>query len=125
LKWLNGKQAGDSDRTKVSMNNNHTRTSTMPAVRFSLGQILATPGALETLEDSDQSPGDFLTRHMRGDWGELCEDDRQLNDEAIKDGSRILSAYRTLKGKKIWIITEATDEQGKRVATTILLPEEY
>jgi hypothetical protein len=47
------------------------------------------------------------------------------NDEALKDGSRILSAYLTLKGKKLWVITEATDDDGHRAATTLLLPEEY
>jgi len=41
------------------------------------------------------------------------------------DGSRLLSAYKTLKGERIWIITEAADDQGRRVASTILLPQEY
>ena len=49
----------------------------------------------------------------------------QLNDEALQDGSRILSAYITRAGEKIWIITEATDDRGQRSATTILLPDEY
>ena len=55
----------------------------------------------------------------------MCPDDAQLNDEALKDGTRIISAYSTLKGVKIWIITEATDGKGQRPATTILLPSEY
>ena len=41
------------------------------------------------------------------------------------EGSRLLSAYRTLRNTRIWIITEAKDDDGKRAATTILLPEEY
>lgn len=94
--------------------------------RFPLGQILATPGALAALEESGQMPQFFLDRHVQNDWGEeLCADDRKLNDEALVDGSRILSAYRTRTGAKLWIITEAADEQGHRVATTLLLPEEY
>jgi hypothetical protein len=93
--------------------------------KFSLGQIVATPGALEALEESGQIPGLFLERHLSGDWGEVDAEDRKLNDEAITQGSRILSAYQTLKGKKLWIITEATDDQGQRAATTILLPDEY
>jgi hypothetical protein len=94
--------------------------------KFPLGQVLATPGALEALQASGQSAGDFLRRHVRGDWGdELCADDKQLNDEALKDGSRILSAYRTSKGTKLWIITEAQDDRGHREATTLLLPDEY
>jgi hypothetical protein len=94
--------------------------------KFSLGQTLATPGALDALHESNQTPQFYLARHVRGDWGEdLCEEDRQLNDQALVDGSRLLSAYRTLKGVKIWIITEAKDDDGHRAATTCLLPEEY
>jgi hypothetical protein len=55
----------------------------------------------------------------------LCDEDRALNDQAIVNGSRILSAYKTAKGVKIWIISEAADDDGKRTATTILLPENY
>jgi hypothetical protein len=93
--------------------------------KFPLGQVLATPSALEALEASGQAPTDFLTRHVRGDWGEICEEDKELNDQSLLDGSRILSAYRTGKGVKIWVITEAADDGGQRSATTLLLPEEY
>jgi hypothetical protein len=93
--------------------------------RFSLGQMLATPGVLEVLEQSGQSPADFLDRHARGDWGDVDQGDWQLNDHALQDGSRILSAYKTAKGAKIWVITEAAGDDGKRAATTLLLPEEY
>ncbi len=93
--------------------------------KFSLGQILSTPGGLQALEESGQSPQCFLERHVHGDWGEVCQEDKELNDQALIDGSRILSAYRTLKGTRIWIITEASDDSGHRSATTLLLPEEY
>jgi len=61
----------------------------------------------------------------QGDWGEVCQSDKALNDQALADGSRLLSAYTTLKGVKIWIITEAADDEGHRAATTCLLPSEY
>jgi hypothetical protein len=93
--------------------------------KFCLGQVVATPGALEALGKARQSAAEFLQRHARGDWGEVCDDDRQANDQALIDGSRLLSAYRTSLGEKIWIITEAVDDAGKRAATTILLPSEY
>jgi hypothetical protein len=93
--------------------------------QFNLGQILATPGALEALEQSGQSPQFFLDKHQHGDWGSLDEQDKQANDQALVDGSRLLSAYRTLKGERLWIITEATDDQGHRVCSTLLLPSEY
>lgn len=93
--------------------------------KFSLGQILSTPGALEALENAGESASEFLQRHAQGDWGEICEEDRQANDRALFDGSRLLSAYRTALGEKLWLITEAVDDSGNRAATTILLPAEY
>lgn len=94
--------------------------------KFKLGRVVGTPGALEALEASNQPPTEFLDRHVRGDWGEeLCEEDRQANDQALTDGSRILSAYKTANGTKLWIITEAADDGGNRLATTLLLPDEY
>ena len=93
--------------------------------KFHLGQIVATPGALEALEESGQDASFFLDRHVRGDWGEVDSEDWQANDQALKDGSRLVSAYTTLKNKRLWIITEAADDNGHRAATTLLLPEEY
>jgi hypothetical protein len=97
----------------------------MTAVKFPLGQIAATPGALEAMAASGQTSDVFLDRHAACDWGEVCGEDSALNDQALVDGSRLLSAYRTLKGEKLWIITEAADDAGHRAATTILLPSEY
>lgn len=100
--------------------------SSLGKPRFPLGQLLATPGALAALEESGQSPMGFICRHAQGDWGEdLCQEDKQANEEALIDGSRILSAYRTSKGTKLWIITEAADDEGYRACSTILLSSEY
>ena len=93
--------------------------------RFSLGRVLATPAALQVLEASGRTPADYLDRHIRGDWGDLSAGDRELNDEALGDGSRIFSAYVVGKNQKIWIITEAVGDHGQRASTTILLPSEY
>jgi hypothetical protein len=92
---------------------------------FRLGKLVATPGALEALDKAGQQPGQLLLRHTQGDWGDLDDEDRRLNDEALKDGSRILSAYTLKTGVKLWIITEAEDDKGQRAATTILTPDEY
>ena len=80
---------------------------------------------MEALAESGQNPAFFLGQHASGSWGVVDEEDWALNDEALVDGSRLLSAYLTLKGKKLWIITEAADDNGHRAATTLLLPEEY
>lgn len=93
--------------------------------RFSLGQVVATPGCLAAFEEAGQQPWEFLARHVRGDWGDVDEQDQEANDLALQDGSRILSAYTLSSETRIWIITEATDDAGQRSATTCLLPEEY
>ena len=86
---------------------------------FSLGQVVATPGAIAVLEENAVSPANLLRRHSRCDWGAVCEEDWALNDEALNAGDRLLSSYRVGDGK-IWIITEAD-----RSATTLLTPSEY
>lgn len=92
----------------------------MASPKFSLGQIVATPGALRALEESAEAPLDFILRHASGDWGELDEHDRTENELSLREGFRLLSAYRLKTGEKLWIITEAD-----RSVTTLLLPEEY
>lgn len=87
---------------------------------FALGQICATPGALELLQENKQNPVDFVTRHTFGDWSEMDPEDQQSNREAVQYGSRVFSSYSTADGKKIWVITEAD-----RSVTTLLLPSEY
>jgi len=89
-------------------------------MKFELGQIVSTPGALSALEESGQTPDFFIDRHGKGDWGDACEEDKAANERALVDGERILSAYKTLLGVRIWVITEAD-----RASTCILLPEEY
>ena len=88
---------------------------------FPLGQIVATPGALAALDKAGQTPVEFLARHVRGDWGDLCQEDRQENQFSLERGFRLLSSYRTnAQDLKVYVITEAD-----RSVTTILLPEEY
>ena len=83
-----------------------------------LGQTVITQGAIAVLANSDVL--NALVRHAAGDWGDVCGEDRLANDEALRTGARLLSAYRDCDGVKFWIITEAD-----RSVTTILLPEEY
>ena len=87
---------------------------------FPLGRLVATPGALEALAKAGDDARVFLNRHVTGDWGIVCDEDANANDEAVKHGGRLLSAYRTSMGVKLWVLTEAD-----RSATTILLPSEY
>ena len=66
--------------------------------KFRLGQMCSTPGALEAMNDAGQSPMVFVGRHVQGDWGEVCADDQQANEEALDSKLRLLSAYPSLYG---------------------------
>ena len=91
----------------------------MPAeTKFPLGVLLTTPGARDALTESDIA--DALYRHSRGDWGDVCEEDKAENEFSAPRHLRILSAYVAENGTRFWVITEAD-----RSATTILLPDEY
>ena len=89
-------------------------------VPFRLGRLVATPGALHALFEAGETFHPYLKRHWACDWGDLDPEDKEANDRAVKVGNRILSAYHTERGQKLWIITEAD-----RSATTLLLPNEY
>ena len=86
-----------------------------------LGRVVATVGAVDLLVGTDTDPATFLRRHALGDWGDLCDEDRRNNDEALHVGGRILSAYLVADTlEKVWVITE-----WDRSVTTLLLAEEY
>jgi hypothetical protein len=93
---------------------------------FPTGQIVATPGAAEALGEFWMIPAlQLIGRHVHGDWGEVSNFDGKQNDEALKIGARIFSAYTldfpmSEKGVKVWVITEAD-----RSSTCVLLPSEY
>ena len=87
---------------------------------FLAGQIVATPGALALLEQANKTPLEFLSRHLRRDWGDLCQDDKTENELSLKYGFRLMSSYQLTDTERLWIITEAD-----RSVTTLLLPTEY
>jgi len=87
---------------------------------FPIGQIVATPGAIALLGQHGISAFDLLHRHAHGDWGDLPSDDLSANSAALKNGNRLLSAYRVGATGKVWLVTE-----HDRSATTILLPSDY
>ena len=72
------------------------------------------------MEKAEQNPFELLLRHVIGDWGDLDDEDKKENELSVKDGFRILSAYKLETGVKVWVITEAD-----RSTTTFLLPSEY
>lgn len=88
--------------------------------RFDLGRIVATPGALQALEQSGESAAQIIGQHHAGCWGDVCEDDAAANEQALEDGERILSVYHTAKGQKLYVITEAD-----RSSTCLLKVDEY
>lgn len=102
------------------MHRNHNTNQQPSVTRFALGQTYITPGAEEALQIAGQTAIEFLRRHISCDWSELSDEDAGENEFSMTEGFRVLSAYRTAQGQKLWIITEAD-----RSSTTILLPSEY
>jgi len=87
---------------------------------FDLGQVVATPSAIDLLRSLALNPLLFLGKHLHGDWGQIDDHDREANRQALKFGNRLLSSYQLNRHDKLWIITEAD-----RSSTTLLLPQEY
>ena len=92
----------------------------VPGARFNLGQVVATPAAIDALVDNEVTAIPYLLRHVMGDWGDMSDEDKAENDYAIGRHLRIFSAYTLPDGTKIWVLTEAD-----RSATTILRPSDY
>lgn len=97
----------------------------MSEILFDYGQLVATPGALGLLAENGINPLELLNRHITGDWGDVSSADAKANELALSDGSRLFSSYRISDADKIWLITEAADDEGQRPSTTLLLPSEY
>jgi hypothetical protein len=87
---------------------------------FHLGDVVATPSALNALQSCNVTPAQLLQLHVNGNWGSVCEEDALANDAAVHTGERILSSYRIGEYTRVWVITEYD-----RSVTTILLPSEY
>jgi hypothetical protein len=102
------------------MTNNSKRSSKTPKPLLALGQVVATPGALNSMTELNIAPLELIHRHVTGDWGDLGAEDQQQNLLAIRSGLRIFASYKLSASTKIWIITEAD-----RSSTTLLLPDEY
>ncbi len=85
---------------------------------FNLGQMVATPNALASLNMEDMRTS--LARHASCDWGDCGQKDAAENEFSLDKYLRLFSVYHDRNGVKFWIITEAD-----RSATTILLPEDY
>ena len=94
--------------------------STPATARFSLGQTVATPGALDLLDRTATDGFELIKRHQCGDWGSVPPEDAEENERSIDSGCRILSSYFLNSTERLWIITEAD-----RSVTTLLLPDEY
>ena len=93
-------------------------TQPAPLAVVRLGRIVATPNALSQIDNQDILAA--LQRHQAGDWGDVCNEDRQANDRAVQEGTRLFSVYHSGKKIKFWVITEAD-----RSVTTVLMPEDY
>ena len=92
-------------------------------MKFYLGQVVTTSGVWMKIEhDTDfaEYVGECFGRYTQCDWGQMCDEDKELNDEAVKTDGRIFASYEKDGLPKRWIITE-----WDRSVTTILFPDEY
>ena len=89
--------------------------------KLELGRVVATPGALSALSGAQIQL--CLQRHERGDWGNVCEEDAELNNQAVEGDDRVHSAY-DMEGTRLWVITEGRPHPSDTI-TTVLLPGEY
>lgn len=85
---------------------------------FPTGKVVMTKQVQQIIEPRDVIAA--VLRHVCGDWGDVCDDDRRANEDALQRGLRLFSVYHSSDGTKFWIITEAD-----RSCTTVLLPKEY
>lgn len=93
--------------------------SIVPHPRFDAGQLVMTAGVDELVRQGRLNPSALLRRHLNGDWGDLCDEERRSNDAALKSGDRLHSSYRIAPDLTVWIVTE-----WNRSVTTLLLPDE-
>ena len=117
------KQTGNSAHPLPTTPNTETRQKTVGIAKrplFPLGHVCATPAAMDLMEQLSLSPLEFIVRHVFGDWGQVCQDDREANQAALQNGTRLLSAYELPGAQRLWVLTEAD-----RSVTTLLLPSDY
>lgn len=86
--------------------------------RFNPGRLMITRNAKDVLPRAEVDAA--IKRHLNGDWGDVCQSDGALNEQALRSGDRLFSVYHTQDDVKFWIITESD-----RSATTVLLPSDY
>jgi hypothetical protein len=91
--------------------------------KFSLGAVITTAAVNEHEKYRDVAA--VIRRHVRGDWGDLDDHDKAVNEAALANGERLLSSYvLPATSNQVWVITEADDGAGRQ-ATTVLYPSEY
>lgn len=95
---------------------------------FNMGRVVVTRGIIEAMKESDRFAAEVnlsLQRYAVKDWGRLCDEDKQTNEEALKypDDLYLLAAYETCK-EKIYIITNRISENAGDNSTIVCFPDE-
>lgn len=82
--------------------------------------IKITSNARRVLDSTSISSEDLLKRHTSGDWGDISEEDKQLNNQALNAGGAVISTYRLAGDRVVWIVTP----RGEHNSIFVLLPYE-
>ena len=85
--------------------------------KFPVGRVLATPAALEAMEESGQQPAFFLDQHCCGDWGNVCPEDRRANDEALV--TELTRAGIAVKARQSVLQYRDTDKPVRQIASEL------
>lgn len=92
----------------------------IPRAKFSPGQVSVSNDCMQALHDAGDKIVPYLLRHCQGDWGDVCSEDRRVNEDALRRGLRLLSVYTLSNGKRILVLTD-----GNRLSTVFLMRHEY
>lgn len=74
--------------------------------KFDVGAVIVTPTASRVLEAAGQSAEQVLSRHQSGDWGDVSEKEREVNEEALRRSYNLLSIYRLGPGQRVTVVTK-------------------
>jgi hypothetical protein len=85
-------------------------------IRFPLGEVLATPRALEALTAAGLTLDEMLDRHRAGDWGDISAAQRRVNDSGVASFCHLASAYLLPDGQRLTVFT-----RGDRTHTLVHL----
>jgi hypothetical protein len=76
------------------------------AAKFEVGEVVITPAASTALLAAGQTLEEILARHRAGDWGDVPEQVRQVNERGLVDGFNLQSTYTVDDVQRLVVVTQ-------------------